>query len=856
MKKISVGIIFLFLFLAVNFPISAQRAKDVKNIKATIKFNKTEAFSDGQGVWLEWQMDLESNNLGFQVYRIDGDGKQVVNRGLISGAYLETGEAKSTGRKYSFFDAGGDLDSVYYIETLNINGQKNTSSRFSAQSVKDLSKISGISSETLKSNAITSNPTVLKDENILPPDLQSEVTQGTIAPDAARQLWVAAQPGVKMAVSREGIYRVTRAELLANGFDVNAPTALWQLYVNGNEQAINVGGNGDYIEFYGRGIDTLEANAQIYYLVVGATNGKRIGTTIRRPIGVRVLAGNYAQSFTKKDRFIYSSSILNGDAENFFGSAITSSGAAITFSLTGIDFSSANSTFDIGIQGLTETAHQTRVILNSHDIGSVNGNQRDLSRQHFDIPTSYLLEGANNLQLTALQGSGDNSLFESVKIGFARKYQAQQNRLSFYTANYRASYLENFTSPDIRVFDVTYSDSPTLITGMPVEQNGGTYRVYLPAVRGRVMYAVEDTAILPVDSIIRNVPSTLSTSNHDADLLIITYKDWAAQANDWAAYRRAQGMSVEVVDIEDVYDEFNFGVLSSLSIRNFLQFASSKWHTKPNYVLLIGDATYDPKNYLSGGFNDFIPTRLVDTLYTETGSDDALADFNDDGLAELAIGRLPVKNGQTVTQLLNKVTTFEQTVGQGLTRGVIFASDLPNGYDFEGLSNRLRQQLPPTVNSFMINRAAPNARTQLLTEINNGRFLVNYSGHGTTAAWVDSSFLSSSDVAQMTNTKLSIFTMLTCLNGYFISPNPTAAGDSFAEVLLKGQNGAVASWASSGLTTPDIQEIMATHFYGQIGAGNFSRLGDLVKDAKTSINGGRDVRLSWVLLGDPTLKIK
>ena len=67
---------------------------------------------------------------------------------------------------------------------------------------------------------------------------------------------------------------------------------------------------------------------------------------------------------------------------------------------------------------------------------------------------------------------------------------------------------------------------------------------------------------------------------------------------------------------------------------------------------------------------------------------------------------------------------------------------------------------------------------------------------------------------------------------------------------------AVSAWSSSGLTTPDIQEVMATRFYKQIGAGNITRLGDLINDAKTVISGGRDVKLSWVLLGDPMLKMK
>jgi hypothetical protein len=864
MKKLMVGLVFLLIVFTAYFPVSAQMPRELKRLsrvaKTPVKFNKIEAYSDGRGVWLEWQMDLESNNLGFMVYKLTGDQKEAVNRGLISGAYMEAGERISSGRKYTFFDASGDLNSTYTIESINLNGQQNYSSNFSPKAVEDLSAITGISSAALKSNARTANPTILKAEKVLPADLQTEVNLNTPQADSTKQFWVASQPGVKISVKREGIYRVTQAQLQAAGFNLNASTALWQLYADGVEQAITVGNNGDYIEFYGRGLDTLEADAQTYFLVVGNSNGKRIGTSVRRPIGGRISAGSYAQSFTKKERFFYSSSILNGEAENFFGSVITNNGAKISFDVTGVDFSSPNSSLDVSTQGLTVSLHQVKVVLNGHEIGLLSGEFLKLSKGHFDFPTSFLLEGTNILQLNSVPVSGDVSLFDSVKINFARKFQAEQNRLSFYTTNYRASYVGNFTSPNVRVYDVTYPDNPTLVSGLSIEQNNGSYRVFLPASRGRVMYAVEDSAVLSADSIMANQPSSLATANHNAELVIITYKDWAAQANDWAAYRRAQGMSVEVVNVEDVYDEFSFGALSSLSIKDFLRFATGNWQTPPKYVLLLGDATYDPKNYLGKGYNDFIPTRFFDTDYTEAGSDDALTDFNGDGLTEIPIGRVPAKNGQDVTHVLNKVTSFEQTVGQnGMSRGVAFVSDASDGYyDFVGISNRVRGQLPQSVPTVMVNRAEQDARTRVLNEINKGKFLVNWSGHGTAADWVSPSanFFNKNDALQLTNSNLSIFTMLTCLNGNFINPDQTSAGDSLGEALLKAQYGAVAAWASSGLTTADVQEIMATRFYQQMGAGNFNRLGDAIKDAKTAINGGRDVRLSWVLLGDPTLKVR
>jgi hypothetical protein len=50
--------------------------------------------------------------------------------------------------------------------------------------------------------------------------------------------------------------------------------------------------------------------------------------------------------------------------------------------------------------------------------------------------------------------------------------------------------------------------------------------------------------------------------------------------------------------------------------------------------------------------------------------------------------------------------------------------------------------------------------------------------------------------------------------------------------------------------------IMANRFYSQLAAGNTPRIGDLIMDAKSVIPGGTDVRYSWVLIGDPVLKVR
>ena len=315
----------------------------------------------------------------------------------------------------------------------------------------------------------------------------------------------------------------------------------------------------------------------------------------------------------------------------------------------------------------------------------------------------------------------------------------------------------------------------------------------------------------------------------------------------------SDGFSVEVVRVDDIFDEFNYGITSANSIRAFLQFAKNNWQTPPNYVLILGDASWDPRKYTANPQVNFVPTKFFDTAYEETGSDEALADFDDDGLAEMAIGRIAAQTGGDITQVLNKVTAFEQTAGQGFTRGALFVSDLAIGYDFDGMNQRLANELPPGTPIVRINRGDANSRANLLAELNNGRYLVNYSGHGSPTLWAASDFYTAADAPLMTNgTNYTLFTMLTCSNGYFVHPSI----ESLAEAALKAQNGGgVAVWASSGKTTPDVQEVLARRFYQKISQGSILRIGDLIRDAKQNVTGGRDVRLSWTLLGDPTLKV-
>jgi hypothetical protein len=352
----------------------------------------------------------------------------------------------------------------------------------------------------------------------------------------------------------------------------------------------------------------------------------------------------------------------------------------------------------------------------------------------------------------------------------------------------------------------------------------------------------------------------LGTPNHAGTLLIISHSSLMPQAVTWANYRAGQGIAVKVVDVDEIMDEFNFGVSSSYAIESFLNYAKNNWQTPPSYVLLIGDASFDPKNYYADGLWNMVPTRMANTLFEETGSDEALADFNDDGLAEIAIGRIASRTGAGVTTVYNKTVTWEAnlTPNSMMDRGALFAYDQNVGYQFDQMSARLMAKLPEAMPKVTVQRQNPTpaeAKAAVINAFNSGKYIANYTGHGTAAAWANSDFFTNADIPSLTNASTpSLITALTCLNAYFVA---SANNDSFAEAITKAPNGgAVAIWASTGQTTPDVQEVMAGRFYEQLTLGNIPRLGDLIRDAKMQLIAGGDVRLSWALIGDPMLKIR
>ena len=338
-------------------------------------------------------------------------------------------------------------------------------------------------------------------------------------------------------------------------------------------------------------------------------------------------------------------------------------------------------------------------------------------------------------------------------------------------------------------------------------------------------------------------------------MVIISHGDFTDSLAPLVAWRQSQGLKVAVVNVEDLYDEFNFGVKSPYAIRSFLSAAKANWSTKPAYVLLVGNGTSDPRNYLETTVPDLVPVKLVDTNVIKTASDDWFVDFDNDGIPEMAIGRLPARTKDQAAAMVNKIVAYEQGgAGGGRYDVLLVAGQNDSQNDFEAYADALGALLPRTLSVKQIFEGSdPSAHTDLEDSINDlGVGLVNYIGHGSTDMWAGG-LLSSTDALALTNgSRTPVVIAMTCLNGYF----QDVYTNSLAEALMNALGGgAVAVWASSGLTGSGPQAAMDQALIRVLYGSQPLTLGEAAARAKRAVS-DPNVRKTWILFGDPAMDVR
>ena len=694
-------------------------------------------------------------------------------------------------------------------------------------------------------------------------------------PDRWFQSFLVGRLAVKLLIKEEGWYRVTQPELVGAGLDPNVDPRKLKLFVDGREQAIRVIGEEDgcfdpedAIEFYGVGLDTPSTDTRVYWLVEGLRSGKRVqvlNSRVHLPRSSVLGRRSFIRTVEKKDRSIYIASLKNGEEDNFFGSVITSAPVDQLLNISHVDpLPSGDAVLEVSLQGLTKAPHRVQVLFNEVEIGEIVFEDQSHVSTRFSLPQSSLLEGENLVTLVAQGGETDVTLVDDIRLTYWHTYTADEDTLRFTAKGGKELSIDGFSSSRIQIVDITNPKAVKKVVGI-VKQEGADFAIEfrVPGQGQRALLAFTEEKVKEPAGIKAHQPSTRYRRGGRADLVIISHKDFMESLQPLKALREAQGWSVVLIDVEDLYDEFSFGNRSPQAIKDFLSHAKNQWLTKPRYVLLVGDASFDPRNFLGLGEYDFVPTGIIETSSMETASDDWFGTFDDEGkdgaakMREMAIGRLPVRTAEEASLVVSKIVGYEQ--GPGGMKDVVLVADHTDpdgGFNFEEVSEGIGQLLSGQVGIKKIYRGQfgsdVQAREELLRSINEEPLVVNYAGHGSEGTWRGDVLTSDDDNLLTNGMKLPVVISMTCLNGIFHD----VYAESLAEALLKApQGGAVAVWASSGFTEPWGQTAMNKEMMRALFSGEPLTLGEAALKAKAEISDW-DIRRTWILFGDPTTKLK
>jgi hypothetical protein len=870
-----------------------------------VKLKTFTATQYDEGILLRWKTGYEVDNLGFHVYREENGQLVRLTPEPVAGSALMAGSrtALTAGHHYHWWDASlspqsSSLGTVrYWLKDIDLNGtetmhgpteiktsvisdQLSVSKKFKPELLSEIGwrlqeryehywKV-----QELKQR-LAHKPKAKVKVEVKGPSLRHGLRSGPTGlegkgfhrkPDPAGievQRYLAGKSAVKIPVKEEGWYRVTQPELVAAGLSSKVNPKYLQLYADGQEQAIHIVGKrdgvfgpGDAIEFYGTGLDTPSTDTRVYWVVEGPRLGKRIYEV--KGYSGSLSSSSFPHTVEVKDRWIYLPAIKNGEEENFFGAVVYGAGVDQLLNLQHLDPAPSEDAFlEVVLQGATNTSHRVKVLVNDEEVGEVAFEGQSRGVLQGEVPHSLLLEGDNVVSFIPQGGEMDVSLVDSIRLTYWHSYTADDNGLRLMAQGGNHLTVNGFSHPKIRVIDITDSGDVTEVIGKVESQQGGyavNFRV--PGHEQRTLLALTEEKVRSPEGVIPNQPSSWRESRDGYDFVIISHRDFLESLQPLKKLRESQGLKVGLIDIEDLYDEFSFGNKNPKAIKDFLASAKSNWRRSPRFVLLVGDASFDPKNYFGLGDFDFVPTKLVDTVYMETASDDWFVDLNNDGLPEMAIGRLPVQTADEAAIVVSKIIGYERSGKKNEALLVADRVDNSDDFNFEGASEEIWSLLPSSLTVRKIYRSQFSSDAQangvLLGAINQGPLLVNFIGHGSIEIW-RGNILTSDDAEGLINgMRLPFFVNMTCLNGYFQDPYSETLG----EALIKAKGGgAIGVWTSSGLTEPDKQAVMNKELIKLLFGRESLTLGEATAKAKASVS-DQDIRKTWILFGDPTTRLK
>ncbi len=744
----------------------------------------------------------------------------------------------------------------------------------------------------------------------------------------------------KIAIPKHGIYKIDRAMLSAMSINVSTldPQTI-QIFGNGGgmlpqsnstfrnvdlvENDIFVSGESDgkfdendFILFYAEGADRFVADPNqqtfkreenlyednnYYFLTVGQKKGRRVtsrANSTQSQAIINTFDDYFFHQTEAKNRFniIESGRMWAGERFDF------QTDYSFSFTVEGINFANPIKVTSGVMAGLgrSDAGGSTRTSfvtsLNNREIGTQNmpslpigtyavrgamaentfaTNLAQADNNKLTVQIKYNKNGESN-QLGHLLGLGINLSRKLQLYGKQTRFRSFQS-LRFQNIEFQ---IDNVNSNAI-IWDIS---NPLRPVRQEITLNGSTASFRTATNNALKEFVLFQGSDFDKPTFIEKLKNQNLQGFETPNLLIVTPEVFLAEANRLADFRKKNDkLSVQVATTAQIYNEYSAGKQDISAIRDFIRFLFKKSRNL-KYVLLLGDASYDYKNYLPDNTN-FVPTyQSRESLHPlfSYASDDFFGFLEDNEgeweenergnqTLDLGIGRLPAKSEREAKIMVDKLIHYASASSLGDWRKqVVFVADDGDGNDYQLQAEKHAEKLEKADGVFNIEKLyidafpkeatvngkkSPLVRAEINQTIQDGALLMNYIGHGAITGWASESILDITQVSSWQNLdKLPMFVTATCEFGRFDRPRQTA-GAEYA--MLNPNGGAIALLTTTRPVFSDANFVINDAFYGIAFTpvnGEMPRIGDIQRITKN--NSLRDVNnRNFSLLGDPSMRL-
>jgi hypothetical protein len=535
-------------------------------------------------------------------------------------------------------------------------------------------------------------------------------------------------PLFKVAVRTTGMHRIKASDLVAAGFPAGTPVSDLRLFKRTYDEATMTAGvtdipitikespggvagifdGDDYMIFYGLRLrddasqgDPIEkfSDHNVYWVAAdaGATMAK---VTLRKGFVGADTASAYFEVLDRyeEDRFfqeqtpkpnvfdpplLQDSYFYNGPNDPFLEIPFRADGIkpGTTLQLRGEII--GGNLQEVSLREISFTIRNSKgdYPLNSAFVYS-NSRQTYISQP---VQAQYLDDGVNLLRITPAGGRTTlRALVNWMTVEYSSLYHARGDFLRFDTGaalGDTSITVTRLSRRDLLLFDVTdpYAPRECILADSLFTDSGGdqvlSFRENLAAEKRFILTPLDSVKQVPGSDITLDAPSNIigNPAENGTDVLVVAYKDFLPGMQQWVDYRRAQGYRVFMVDVEDVFDEFNGGVPGAQAVKRFIEYYYEK--AGAGFVVLVGDASEDAKRVHQDSGVNFVPTqsypeRIQSSPFNEDEvvttdkwyvmMDNDFLPSQTDYYPDLIIGRIPAGDQGELQIMLDKTFLFEK----------------------------------------------------------------------------------------------------------------------------------------------------------------------------------------------------